>query len=262
MKVTDKWQSVLENGGYERHCTDKADYLKIKRLSRMWRRVLNFTGSISGKALEVGCGGANQLVPLAVNGWECYGLDCSPEVLKRAERYIREVELFYGKKLNINLYCGDWLSLPENHPLSLSKYDLVFNVGVIEHYLDPDERRKFLSAKLTLTKPGGYVVSVVPSGLQPFRKKMKQGGLAGYCVPETDYTPELLLREMNECGASEATVLPHNILGYYPLIDQPLIPKWAVKFVYYLVQVIPVRMLPREWAEKHAYSFIAICRKR
>lgn len=138
----------------------------------------------------------------------------------------------------------------------VSRYDLVFNVGVIEHYLKESERREFLRRKLALCKSGGYIVSVVPSGVHPYREEQKQEGWGGYNVPEVDYSPELLATEMREVGAQRVMVLPHNAFGY--LLTRSPKRRW---FRYVGLQLL-TPLLPLRVMCRCAYSFIAIGQKQ
>src|SRR4029453_3360544 len=110
-------------------------------------------------------------------------------------RFSAGVEGVVGRPLPIELVEGDFLTFS-----ATGAYDLVFNVGVVEHFLDPQERRQAVRRMFDLARPGGYVVSVVPSGAHPLRARMRAEGLGGYCVPEIDYTAQSLEAEMREAG--------------------------------------------------------------
>lgn len=263
MKISDKWRTGLEKTGYEHHVSDKRECEKLRRFSRVWRRVFKqiklspFLGNNSN-IFEVGCGGGKHLMMFALNGWKCVGLDCSREVLERAKNYMREASDICKKNLDVNLICEDFLDY--NPPGNL-KFDVVFQVGVLEHFLDESERLAFLKKMFVLLKPGGYMISIVPSGVHPIRQKMKQLKLGGYDIPEIDYTPSLMKTELEKFDYQKIEVLPHNIFGYFLIDNRGGFLRTAMKIFYYLFQIIPVGILPYNFAARHASILISIAEK-
>ena len=74
-------------------------------------------------------------------------------------------------------------------------------------FLDDKERINVLKKMFLMTKKNGYIVSIVPSGMHVFRKKMKEFNLGGYIIPEIDYTDVLMFKEMKMCGGEEIVIL-------------------------------------------------------
>ena len=250
-----RWQAELEAGGYERRITTSAEFRRLLRLSRTWRTILGATRLRPGAAVfEFGCGGGNQLVPLALRGYRCAGIDCSEEVLARCRRLMADAERFSGRRLSVRLHHGDFLEFRSDEP-----HDLVFNFGVIEHFLDDDERRRAVARMFSLCAPGGHVVSVVPSGTHPLRGRMRAEGLGGYRVPEIDYTPALLEAEMREAGGSAVRVIPHNLFGYRLLVPAPAFPRLGHRLVFWGAQLLP--RVSSRFTVRHASSFICVARK-
>lgn len=258
--VAEKWVEVLKRDGYEEHIYKKSECRKMKKFSRVWRRIfrcinLNPYGRNDLSIFEVGCGGCKHLVQFALNGWKCVGIDCSEEVLKRAKNYIREISRICRNKLDIELIYGDFL----NYIPIEEKFDIVFHVGVLEHFLNLKERMIALKKMFDLTKPGGYVISIVPNGIHPLRKEMKEKGLGGYFIPEIDYTPELLFREMKEFGRRDIHIFGHNIFSYLLLKKS----RWFLfkKIIYLIWQIIPISLLPSKFIFRKAGTLIAIAKK-
>jgi SAM-dependent methyltransferase len=252
--VAQRWRAELAAGGYERRLGSRADFRRLERISRTWRAIFTATRLARGaRVFEFGCGGGNQLVLLGLLGFRGAGIDCSPEVLARCRALIADAERFTGRRLDLQLFAGDFLdfSTPET-------YDLVFNFGVVEHFLDDGERARATRRMVELCAPGGHVVSVVPSGTHPLRARMKAEGLGGYRVPEVDYTPASLEAEMRIAGAVDVRVLPHNLFGYR-LIDPAGGPArlWN-RLAFYAGQALPRR--PSRFAFRHASTLIAIGR--
>ena len=141
-------------------------------------------------------------------------------------------------------------------PSGNEQFDLVYQVGVIEHFLDEGERLKALQKMFEITGFGGFVLSIVPSGMHPLRQLMKEKNLGGYDIPEIDYTPELMVEELEKCGGRNIRVLPHNLGGYLRMR-----PGLFYKIIFYLLQLIPLDWLPRNIAFRHCGSFIGIAQK-
>jgi hypothetical protein len=181
-------------------------------------------------------------------------MDVLKEVLQRARRFVQSVGTLGGKVSSVEILQGDFMKADLSD--RASSYDIVFNVGVIEHYLRDEDRLEFLRRKLLLAKPGGFVVSVVPSGMHPYRRKQKEQRWGGYDIPEVDYTPEMLIGEMREAGASKVRVHPHNVFGYLLARRQRRLD-WLA---YVGLQVL-VPLLPEAWRHRHGYSFIAVGQK-
>lgn len=252
-----KWQQELASGGYENSIRNWKEFVRFTRLSRTWEYILNATNLKPGASIfEFGCGGGNQLVPLALRGYRCFGIDCSGDVLERCKSFVVDVEKFSGKSLGVQLICGDFLSFD-----SQKQFDLVFNFGVIEHFTNGIERDSAVRKMFSLCKPGGYVISVVPSGQHPLRERMRRERLGGYNIPEIDYTYELMSSEMLSAGAQTVNVMPFNLFAYLLIIPATPILRMLRKLYYYSWQLVPVSLLPRRFASRHAFGLIGIGRK-
>ncbi len=259
--VAEKWCELLKEQGYEHHISKKRDCRKVKRFSRVWKTIFRnieldkvSKGNLS--VFEVGCGGGIQILAFALNDWECVGLDCSREVLERAKNYINETGKICGQKLDIKLICKDFLEFNPSE-----KFDLVFNVGVIEHCLDDNERMIFLKKMFELVKPGGYIISIVPNGIHPLRVKMRKFGLGGYIIPEIDYNPALVEQEFKKCGGRDIKILPYSLFGYFLLERKNFIFYLIKKSLYYIFQLTFVSILPLNFSYRHAATLIGIAKK-
>ncbi len=254
------WQEALREGGYEHHAPLKSDYHKAKRFTRCWRKILGIIGltpsSLKNMSiLEVGCGGGYQLAQFAVNGCLCVGIDCSQEVLKRADGYISELLGFSKEELDIKFICEDILKFDQFD----EQFDIVFQFSILEHFLEKRDRLNVLSKMFKMTKPGGWIISLVPNGIQPLRGKMKENKLGGYNIPEVDYDAESLSSEMNTVEEGQVLVVPHDIFGYLGIInDMFYVPR--ILF-YYLFQLVPIFLISKEYVFKHSQVLIAIKRK-
>lgn len=251
--VAEQWAKILKDGGYELPVAMGCASTKVIRYSRTWRRLHRLLRVRPDFTFfEVGCGGGWQLVPLAFHGHTVAGIDYSVEVLDRCRRYISYVEREAERKLPITLYAGDFLEFLHDRT-----YDVVFNFGVIEHFLDERERLSFLKKMAAFAKRGGHVVSVVPNGMHPLRARQRTENLGGYLVPEIDYTDKLALSEMIGAGLQSVRVIPANLFGYLHMEKSGSALARCIKQITYLaVQLIPGR--PTSWALRHAGSLLII----
>lgn len=233
----------------------------MRKFSRVWRRILKHIseGILSAEdksVFEFGCGGGKHLVQFLLNGWTAAGIDSSPEVLKRAENYLSQVKRACGFRKDFYLTLGDFLDYK-----SENRYDIVFNVGVIEHFIDDFEREGALKKMFALAGEDGYIISIVPAGIHPLRRKMKEKRLGGYGIPEIDYAPEIMENEIRRCGGKNISVLPHNIMGYRLIDDKKGFLRAVDLLLYYIFQIIPVVFLPKSFAYRHAMTLIGIAQK-
>lgn len=259
--VAEQWKSALRSEGYEHSIKSKSKCGRVKKFSRVWRRIFNhipknILSAEDKKVFEFGYGGGKHLAQFLLNGWETAGIDSSPEVSKRAENYLSQIKRICDCRKEFNLFCGDFLDFE-----SENKYDIVFNVGVIEHFLDDSERERALKKMFALAKEGGYIISIVPAGIHPLRKKMKEKRLGGYGIPEIDYTPEIMENELRQCGGKNILILPHNIMGYRLIDDKRGFLRAIDLLLYYIFQIIPIGFLPKSFAERYAMTLIGIVQK-
>lgn len=101
-----------------------------------------------GTVLECGIGSGKFSAGFAVMGYHVYAMDNSPEMIQRA----------YDNFPNIR-FQGIVKDIREP-PLMDKTVDLIFNEGVIEHFLDDEERKQVLTNFYDTVK--GYVSIMVP----------------------------------------------------------------------------------------------------
>lgn len=251
--VTQQWISSLSHTGYT-HAFNPKKKERVMRLSRLWRKIFKHCHFSGNRVFEFGCGGGAHLVPLAMRGWSCVGLDVSPDVLDRAREYVSVVSTAFSQKLDISFVCADFFEYS-----SSDLFDLVFHVGVLEHFLHNEDRLLALQKMCALTKSGGYVVSVVPSGMHPLRKEMKDEKLGGCNIPEIDYTDEIMAEEFKISGLKDVKVLPHNLFYHLTLREGTF--SFFRKIVYLIFQIIPERFFSYQFRLRNGGYLICIGRK-
>jgi 2-polyprenyl-3-methyl-5-hydroxy-6-metoxy-1,4-benzoquinol methylase len=97
------------------------------------------------KVIDVGCGPGYLLVDLKNRGYECYGIDFNPALVKAAR-----------ERFGLNAEVKDLASLREVN----AKFDLALLSHVLEHVEDP---AKLLKEIRSVLEPGGILVIEVPN---------------------------------------------------------------------------------------------------
>ncbi len=103
----------------------------------------HFSGK-SPKVLDIGCGSGVLLhKTFAPMGFDCYGVDLSPERMERARRDYPEMTFAVGSM--------------KSSPFPDDTFDLVVSTQMVEHLLDDDLEPSFAEMS-RLVKPGGLVM--------------------------------------------------------------------------------------------------------
>lgn len=109
------------------------------------------------RVLEVGCGRGSLSAYFADAGWDCTLLDISPNAIDVARK------AFAAQGLKACFEIGDCLALP----FSEGSYDLVFSIGLLEHFENID---RVIAEQARVLAPGGvfigYVVPHLPNNIQ------------------------------------------------------------------------------------------------
>jgi len=111
---------------------------------------------LSGRILDIGCGNCRNLLDFAKQGFECYGIDFSEEMLKHADEF--------AKKNNIKIKLKK--ARAENLPFNDNSFDYVLCVAVL-HHLRKKEQIKALKEILRALKPEGRALITVWNNLNP-----------------------------------------------------------------------------------------------
>jgi SAM-dependent methyltransferase len=137
--------------------------------------------------LEAGCG-TGQTLPLFCSRHTTIGLDRSPKALSIAHPNCD------------TLIQGDIFHIP----LKDGACDLVYNSGVIEHFMEPNNK-KAVSEMVRVTKKGGFLVIIVPNSFCPWYRVGKSVAVImknlefGY---EEDYSLFRLRKTLESSGVS------------------------------------------------------------
>ncbi|MFO7773094.1 MAG: methyltransferase domain-containing protein [Dehalococcoidia bacterium] len=120
----------------------------------------------SGKLLNVGCAHGPDFLPFS-QGFQLWGVDSSPAMLKQAVRYSAKLEFY------VNLVIGDALFLP----FSDNAFDWAISVATYHHIQGSEEREQAFVELRRVLKPGGEALLTVWNHGQPrfwFKSKEQQ----------------------------------------------------------------------------------------
>jgi tRNA (uracil-5-)-methyltransferase TRM9 len=130
-----------------------------------------------GKLLNVGCAHGPDFLPFR-QGFELWGVDSSPGMLKQALRYSAKFKLY------VNLMAADALSLPFPN----NTFDWAISVATYHHIKGREEREKvFVELKRVLKPQGEAFLTVWNYGQPRFWLKSKEQQVPWRLKGETLY---------------------------------------------------------------------------
>ncbi len=117
---------------------------------------LEEAGQIQGSVLDAGCGTGENALYLASRGHEVWGLDFVPVAIERANVKAKE------RGLGVHFQVGNALKLDQ-----LGRgFDAVIDCGLFHTFTD-EERPMYVSGLATVVRPGGSVIILCFSDLEP-----------------------------------------------------------------------------------------------
>lgn len=124
-------------------------YLKINK--GVIKEILKITnGDLRGKKiLEVGAGSGSDVIDLTKRGAQCFALDFSKESINICQKLAKQ------ERVDIKAILADCRQIP----IESDYFDLVFSVGLVEHFKDPIP---VLREQLRVLKKGGFLIIDVP----------------------------------------------------------------------------------------------------
>lgn len=132
-------------------CTEYAFFRALRRRIRPGDAVL-----------EVGCGWAVSSFALAGEGISVTALDIAEKLIADLRRLQKELGDSYATRLT--LVAGDAFRLHEME----RTFDVVFSDGTYEHFLQDEDRQKFLEQVRAVLRNGGVFSVAVPNLHNPF----------------------------------------------------------------------------------------------
>jgi SAM-dependent methyltransferase len=113
--------------------------------------VLEMLEGEQGRVLDIGCAAGAEFEPLIARGFQIFGLDYSPEMLRMAGQR-------FGASPDVHLCRGD----AETLPFPDASFDQVVCLGVFEYLTTYDRSLKEIRRVL---RPGGLVILSLPTRL-------------------------------------------------------------------------------------------------
>jgi cyclopropane fatty-acyl-phospholipid synthase-like methyltransferase len=112
-------------------------------------------GARRGSVLDCGCGTGENALYLANRGHEVWGIDASPNAIRKAEAKAKD------RGIAVKFLTVDALDLG-----ALGRaFDIVIDCGLFHVFSDPD-RERYVSSLATVTAPGAKLVLLCFSDLQ------------------------------------------------------------------------------------------------
>lgn len=99
-------------------------------------------GAAAGRAIDLGCGTATNVVYLAERGWDVVGVDFSWRAIERARRRVRDA------RADARLFVADVTALGD-----LGTFDLALDMGCF-HNLDEAGRERYAAWLARSLRPG------------------------------------------------------------------------------------------------------------
>lgn len=190
--------------------------LAFRKHWELLRKIIKKFGIKGKHCLEVGCGRGTISSYLSDMGYDCTLLDISFEVLQNAKK------IYKNFKLKGKFVRGDVLFLP----FFVNKFDIVFSIGLLEHFKNPNSVIK--EQLRVLKKHGLFCAYVVPKKLVNIQHKYEwiNDILKGYVqfyeghlnkdkekhVYRTSYNSKLYIKILKELGTEKI-----DCCGVYPL---------------------------------------------
>lgn len=200
------------------------------------------------RVLEVGSGSGLISAFLAKHGFEVTLLDISPIAIDIAKKQFSQMQV------SASYVVGDLFRMP----FKPESFDLVWNAGVLEHFVD-EERLIALRAMASVTKEGGLVITY-----NPFAKAVfyRLGKYLGERTGEWEFGPEFPIRSLvsegKEVGlkmiAAEYPICVKEQLGF---LDRYIV-KGMSRAVRYATAWIPAKI----WVQLFGgYLLVSVFRK-
>ena len=145
----DNWKNreETEYSHFTKSVPENQIQLAFRNHWKTWKKVFPELSS-PGKVLEVGSGRGTLSMYFSQNGWDTTILDLVPDILDHAKRQ------FADHSLDVNAIVADCLEMP----VPDGTYDVVFSVGLLEHFSQPE---LVLREQVRVLAPGGLLIGYV-----------------------------------------------------------------------------------------------------
>jgi len=155
-----------------------------------WMYPLKFVSRPPGKVLEVGCGCGKWSALFALIGFQVTCTDRDPMMLKQVRKNFPNIKMLYKTA-----------TLPWVSDEFAEQFNVVFNEGTIEHFLDDGDRLRAIEDMYKCLLPGGALILIVPY----YQNTMPP-------EDEFKYTPEIMKQEFESLGVHGGRIFVLNSL--------------------------------------------------
>ena len=194
------WEKLFDQDGtlYHIEAPDRDFFNKCRNspwVREIMRRGLPEECATGIKILEAGCANAKRTIAISTYGHTCVGLDYAKSMCIAAAHLHRTARSFWAN-IDVEIVQGDILTLPFED----NTFDLVYNNGVLEHFLASDTRTRALQEMLRVVRPGGRILVTVPNGQHLMEKLWHQYLIHGDAVSEVLLRKDDLENEFRKAG--------------------------------------------------------------
>ena len=234
LSVAEQWRKTLEaqTASYDVSALgrDVRQVISEELRSYYLRKVLEYAQLGEGALiLEPGCGSGRRSVSLGTLGHQVVLFDYTPQILHNARQLARNAKVTWSAFVWGNL---------EYLPFDNNTFDLVFNEGVVEHWLDAGRRAHVFREMVRVTKPGGTVSIVVPNGSHLLHSWWQRLGYDAEGVPMFNFGPDELAQHLRRSGLRDIEV------GGSEQRPWSMINHWPRNIVFRLIAAAAHRLLP------------------
>lgn len=197
------WKDQLEADPESYRLTNSLPFLRKFSRSPFIQLIQRHAQTGRGsRVLEAGCASGKFSICFAMLGCAVTAFDISPAMLQNVDNLRQEVERTMGP-LDVTLVEGDL----EQLDLEVEQFDLVFNEGVVEHWLERAARLTVLANMAKMTKRGGFMAIIVPNGQHPFMPRwIKTSPAFLNAPPMVLYTPDMISEDLVSIGLHDLYV--------------------------------------------------------
>ena len=127
-----------------------------------------------GRILEIGCGNCRNLLEFSKQGFDCYGIDFSKEMLKQAASFAKQ------NKIKLKLKYGRAQLIP----FQKGSLDYVLSIAVI-HHLKKEDHLRALNEIFRVLKPNGK--AIISAWNKPLKALFKKEELVPWKINDKKY---------------------------------------------------------------------------